>query len=253
LGEKSEERYAARFNENGNAGLVLVCDHASSHMPARYGTLGLAAADLDLHIAWDIGALAVARGVATALDAPLVHPTASRLIIDCNRDPATAPDSVPAASEGRPVPGNMAIAAEDRAHRIATIYEPFHALVNDAVARQRARASRIALVAIHSFTPVYYGQTRPWDVGIIIGDRSGLGEGLIAALRASNNLTIGVNEPYSPNDGVYHTLERHGAANALPTAMIEVRQDHLATEAGQAEWAARLSEALRESVEGLAL
>ena len=252
LAEPPKEQYAACFNEDGGAALVLVCDHASRFMPESYRDLGLSGADLERHIAWDIGALAVAQSIATTLDAPLVHPTASRLIIDCNRDPATTPDSIPPVSEDTIIPGNAAISAADRAQRIATIYEPFHALVDATMARQRARAGKIALIAIHSFTPVYHGEPRPWDIGVIIGDKSGFGERLVSLLKAQAGLTVGINEPYSPDDRVYHTLERHGVAHDLPTAMIEVRQDHLAGESGQRAWAARLSEALRQIVEALA-
>jgi predicted N-formylglutamate amidohydrolase len=252
MSEDAAEQYAARFHETGRAGLVLVCDHASRFIPARYHNLGLSGADLERHVAWDIGALALARRLASALDAPLVHPTASRLIIDTNRDPLRAPDAIPAVSEGTPIPGNADVGAAERAHRISTIYEPFHALVAETLARQRARAGTVAVVAIHSFTPVYHGRARPWDVGVIVGDRSGLAEALIAALRADRALTIGVNEPYAPDDGVYHTLQRHGVAHGLATAMIEVRQDHLTTEAGQRLWAARLGAALGSCVHALA-
>jgi predicted N-formylglutamate amidohydrolase len=107
-------------------------------------------------------------------------------------------------------------------------------------------------VAIHSFMPVYRGYVRPWDIGIIIGDKSGLAEKLIAGLEAEPSLTVGVNEPYSTDDNVYHTLERHGVANNLPTAMVEVRQDHIAHAAGPAEWAARLSAILRDCLAGSA-
>ncbi len=242
------KKYVACFNEDGKAPLVLVCDHASNHVPVEYSDLGLSKADLERHIAWDVGAFGVARAIAASLDAPLVYPTASRLILDCNRDPQTAADSMPHRSEDTIIPANAAISEEDRARRIATIYEPFHALADETVARQRARAGTPALVAIHSFTPIYHGHKRPWDIGVIIGDRSGLAEKLLEGLRADPSRVVGVNEPYSADDNVYHTLERHGIAHGLPTAMIEVRQDHIAHEAGQAAWAARLSGILRDCV-----
>jgi predicted N-formylglutamate amidohydrolase len=99
------QTYVSQFNEHGEAPLVLVCDHASNHMPPEFGDLGLSKPDLERHIAWDIGALGLARGMAQTLDAPLVHPTASRLILDCNRDPYAASDSIPQSSEDTIIPG----------------------------------------------------------------------------------------------------------------------------------------------------
>ena len=247
----AEPTYVAQFNADGAANLVLLCDHASNHIPAEFRALGLRAADLQRHIAWDIGALPVAQHIATALDAPLVYPTASRLVIDCNRDPAAA-DAIPETSEGTPIPGNVAISGEDRARRIAMVYEPFHMLAAETIARQRRRAGPIAAVAIHSFTPVYHGEPRPWDVGVIVGDGTGLAKRIAAGLTALGGLCVGVDKPYGAEGGaLFHTLHRHGVANDLPAATIEIRQDHIAEPPGQARWAARLARVLGEVVKAL--
>src|ERR1700742_395025 len=76
----------------------LVCDHATNRIPRSLGALGVTAAQLKMHIAWDIGALNVAKRLAARLRAPLYASGYSRLVIDCNRYP-TARDAMPAVSD----------------------------------------------------------------------------------------------------------------------------------------------------------
>ena len=98
-------RFAARLlppamtiNADGTSPFVFVCDHASNRIPEDYGDLGLSLVDRLRHIAWDPGALAVSLALTDLLDAPLVHSTVSRLVIDCNRTFA-APDLISPVSE----------------------------------------------------------------------------------------------------------------------------------------------------------
>ncbi len=58
-------------NENGASDIVLICEHASNHIPARYGRLGLPDFELERHIAWDIGAAEVTRALDVGYD--LLH------------------------------------------------------------------------------------------------------------------------------------------------------------------------------------
>lgn len=226
-------------NADGTSPFVVVCDHASNHMPEIYGSLGLYPEALRAHIAWDPGALPVARRLSARLDAPLLWPDASRLIIDCNRA-LDAPDLIPASGEGQPIPGNRDVDGADRQHRIDAIHVPYHAAIERCIARRMARRQPTALVAIHTFTPIFFGRSRPWQVGILFDDDRRLGDPIVAALGAAEGLTVGVNEPYSPADGVYYTLTRHARSRGLPAVMIEIRNDVVADEAGQAAWADRL-------------
>ena len=74
-------------NPDGTGPFVIVCDHASNTIPEAYKSFGFAGDALATHIAWDPGALAVARHLSATLDAPLLWPDVSRLVIDCNRAP----------------------------------------------------------------------------------------------------------------------------------------------------------------------
>jgi predicted N-formylglutamate amidohydrolase len=233
--------------ENAAAGgdFIIVCDHASNRVPPGFGELGVSPSDMERHIAWDLGALPVARHLSRRLDAPLIYPDASRLLIDCNRLP-TARDAMPVVSDSIPVPGNENLPAELRGRRLALIYDAYHHTIDKLIEARSGRT--LALVAVHSFTPVFRGAERPWHVGVLADDDRRLADPLLAALRADRGLTVGENEPYSPADGVYHTLERHAAPRRLPAVMIEVRNDLIATAAGQGAWAARLAAALAEAL-----
>ncbi len=90
-------------NEGGATPFVLPCEHASNHVPAAYAGLGLPPRDLGRHIARDIGAAALARGMSRRLDAPPFLSGYSRLLIDCNRPPG-APTSIRARSGGTTSP-----------------------------------------------------------------------------------------------------------------------------------------------------
>ncbi|RUV52124.1 N-formylglutamate amidohydrolase, partial [Mesorhizobium sp. M7A.F.Ca.MR.228.00.0.0] len=186
--------------------------------------------------AWDPGALPVARRMAQALDATLVETRISRLVIDCNR-PLDAPDLVPPVSETTVIPGNAGLSENERAARVALSWQPFHDTIAGIIDNRLSHGQETRLVSVHSFTPVYKSKNRPWHIGIIHDEDRRLAAPLISALKRLAGVTVGVNEPYSPADRVYFTLERHARSRGLPCAMIEIRNDEIAGETGQRKWA----------------
>jgi len=223
-------------NPGGSSPFVFSCDHASNFLPPEFGTLGLTADDLSRHIAWDPGALPVASRLAAALDATLVETRISRLVIDCNR-PLDAPDLVPPVSETTAIPGNAGLSEKQRAARIDLAWRPFHQAISDVIDERLAKGQETRLASVHSFTPVYKGKSRPWHIGIIHDEDRRLAAPLISALQRLAGICVGVNEPYSPADRVYFTLERHARSRGLACAMIEIRNDEIAGETGQRKWA----------------
>ena len=223
-------------NPGGSSPFVFTCDHASNFLPAEFGTLGLPVEELSRHIAWDPGALPVASRMADALDATLVETRVSRLVIDCNR-PLDAPDLVPSVSETTVIPGNAGLSDKQRAARIDLAWRPFHDTIAQIIEGRLARGQETRLVSVHSFTPVYKGKSRPWHIGIIHDDDRRLAAPLVSALQRLAGITVGVNEPYSPADRVYFTLERHARSRGLACAMIEIRNDEISGETGQRKWA----------------
>jgi predicted N-formylglutamate amidohydrolase len=229
-------------NAGGTGSAVLVCDHASNRVPRRLGDLGLDAAHLAGHIAWDPGAADVARRLSAHLDAPLLLSGYSRLAVDCNRPPGS-PESIAGQSAGVPVPGNRGLSAEEREARIEALFRPYH----DAIARLLdARSHRpTLLLSIHSFTPVLSGRPRPWHIGISHGRDRRLAALLLGALARNRDLMVGENEPYPIEDHIDYTIPHHGEGRGLPCVMIEIRQDGIRTAAGAAAWAERLADAYR--------
>lgn len=232
-----EESPLIAANENGRSPYVLICEHASKRLPRRLGTLGLPAADLERHIAWDIGAENVARLLSRLIDAPLMLQRYSRLAYDCNRPPE-APDAIPEVSEVTAIPGNRKLPAEDRLARVREIYRPFHDGISALLDKRSASGVRSIVVSIHSFTPVYKGKERKVELGILHDRDTTLSSRLI---KSFPNIDARLNEPYGPKDGVLHSLNMHGWLRGLRHAMIEIRNDLITTERGQDEWAQRLS------------
>jgi len=235
---------AVTTNADGSSPFVLVCDHASNRIPEQYDGLGLTAIDRLRHIAWDPGALAVSMAMVELLDAPLVASTISRLVIDCNRTYG-APDLIAPISELTDIPGNLAVSADDRARRISAFHTPFHAQITALLDRRAAAGRESILVAMHSFTPVYKGISRPWPIGLIHGVDTGYTRAVFDAIAAeAPTLNIGWNEPYAALNGVTYTLEHHGDGRGLRSTMVEIRHDEILEPAGVAHWAALLARSL---------
>ena len=240
---EDEEPPALVVNGEGRSPFVLICEHASNRLPRRLGTLGLAASELERHIAWDLGAEPVARRLSRLTDAPLVLQRYSRLAYDCNRPPDSA-DAMPEISETTVIPGNRGLSPADRLARIGDIYRPFHAAVAELLDRRAAAGVRSQVVSIHSFTPVFKGERRSVELGILFDRDRTLPERLMPCFAT---VDARYNEPYGPRDGVLHTLNLHVAPRGLAHAMIEIRNDFLTDERGQAGWAERLAASFAHS------
>jgi predicted N-formylglutamate amidohydrolase len=231
-------------NSGARSGFFLVCDHAGRATPARLERLGLPEAAFETHIAWDIGALDLARRLGEALDAPLIHQAYSRLVIDCNRAPGH-PQSIADVSDGWEIPGNQALPAAAAEARRVAIHAPYHAAISAAL-EERARAGMpTLLVCVHSFTPSLGGASRPWHVGVLHGGASPASDQLITALRAADDLVVGDNEPYAM-DGTDYTAPHHAWSRGLDVIELEVRQDLLIDIQSARNMSSRLAEALSE-------
>lgn len=239
---------AARFdpvieNAAGQSPLLLVCEHASNALPAPWGTLGLAPEQTRAHIAWDPGALGLARGLSTRLDATLIHAPLSRLIYDCNRAP-DMPGAMPARSEVHDIPGNAALSSAQRLARTEAVYLPWANGLHNLIAARIAQGRAPVIVTIHSFTPVFHGKLRAVEFGVIHDADPRLGLSILDAAKAKTGLAACLNEPYSAADDVTHTLRLHATPYGLRNAMLEIRNDLIATPAAEAAMADRLAPVL---------
>ena len=234
----------------GSSPLFFVCDHASARIPRRLEHLGLSEADRLRHIAWDIGALAVSQKLSERFDAALVAQGYSRLVIDCNR-PTGTPQSITTTSERTTIHGNIDVSAEDARLRAATIFDPYHATIRAELEARLARRQPTVLISMHSFTPVYLDVPRRWHTGILYKRDTRLAHALLTVLRADPELVVGDNEPYAVSDETDYAIPVYGEQRGLHHVGIEIRQDLITEEAGQARWASLLGDAFEKVVPGL--
>ncbi|NTF72711.1 N-formylglutamate amidohydrolase [Rhizobium rhizogenes] len=234
-------------NTTARGDIVIVCEHASHLIPPTLGDLGLGASALTSHIAWDPGALELARYLSSSLDALLYCQRYSRLVYDCNRPPEAASAFVEK-SEIYEVPGNQDISQAERVARVNEIYLPFRDGLFEILASRKAQGLETMLVTVHSFTPVYFGKKREVEIGILHDSDARLADSILSEVEENDHKYVVMrNQPYGPADGVTHTLIEHGLANGIPNVMIEVRNDLLATADDQAAVAAHLSTLIKKA------
>jgi predicted N-formylglutamate amidohydrolase len=237
--------------EQGRSSFFLTCDHASARVPRRLNSLGVSAQDLRRHIAWDIGAAAVATRLAARLDAFLILQNWSRLVIDCNRPPGSA-QSIVTLSEATRIPGNESVSADEVLARQVEIFKPYHDGIQAALDLRQAQNRLTILVSVHSFTPVLHGKPRPWHAGLLYNRDHRLAAALLPILRADADLVVGDNEPYAVSDSTDYTIPVYGERRGLLHIGIELRQDLITDEAGQKQWSERLARALLTACERFA-
>jgi len=232
-------------NARGRSPFLLTCDHYGRTIPHILGDLGLPASELTRHIAWDIGIAGVADALSTHLDAHLIAQRYSRLVIDCNRPP-TAASSIPRLSEATVIPGNQGISQTAADARRREIFDPYHRRITEVIDRRLRDNTPTVLVSLHSFTPAYAGVARPWHIGTLYHHDTRLPPLLLKLLRAEPDLVVGNNEPYAVSDETDHTIPIHGEKRGLMNTGIEIRQDLIADQAGQKQWAVRLARIFAE-------
>jgi predicted N-formylglutamate amidohydrolase len=231
-------------NGSGASPFILLCPHASNYIPAEYHNLGLPPAELERHIAWDIGAAGVTRRLSEALDAPAFLGTYSRLLIDLNR-PLNAASSIVTRSESTDIPGNVALDARERERRATRIFTPFHDAIQAHLSKRTATRRPPVIVAIHSFTPAYHGVARPWHVGVLFAESGELAQTVIRRLRARDEaLNVDANVPYTVTPESDYALLIYGDGLGNPAIEFEIRQDLLTLSQDQRAWAERLADAL---------
>jgi len=233
------------LNPDGRAQVLLICDHASRVVPQALDHLGLPHHEFERHIAYDIGAASVTRLLSQTLDATAVLAGFSRLVIDLNRPPGH-PQSIPPVSDGTLVPANQNLPEAELDLRVRTFFDPYHEAVGHRMAHLWSRGPAPVLFSVHSFTPHFGTEARPWDVGILWKHDPRLAVPLMEKL-AARGLMVGDNEPYSGLDIAY-SIDAHAGAAGLASCVIEIRQDLVGDQAGIERWAQILTEDLGETL-----
>lgn len=234
------------LNPEGQCSVVVVCEHASCFIPPAFNDLGLSEDALQSHAAWDPGALAVAQGLSQRLGATLVASNVSRLVYDCNRPPS-AVDAMPQKSEAIVVPGNANLTPEQRSERAGKYYEPFRATLAGVIATKSAPV----LVTVHSFTPIYYGQQRAVEIGILHDTDARLARAMMDISPSYIQNKVELNQPYGPEDGVTHTLKEHALDAGYLNVMLEIRNDLIQSAQDQDTMATRIAAWVAEALVSL--
>lgn len=234
----------------GASDFFLTCDHGGNLIPRKLGTLGLEPLHLVRHIAWDVGAAGLSRRLAELLDATVVTQTYSRLVIDCNRQ-ITHHDSIAARSEDTDIPGNLNLPAGEAEARAREIFKPYQGAIAKALDARAAAGRPSVLVAMHSFAPVYHGQSRPWHIGLLYNRDRRLATILKALMAEDPTLCIGDNQPFAVGDDSDYGIPVHGEQRDIPHVEIEMRHDLIESVVAQAAWAKRLADWLTRALERL--
>ncbi|HBK05042.1 MAG TPA: N-formylglutamate amidohydrolase [Acetobacteraceae bacterium] len=238
----AEDPFPVRvLRQTAPSDIFLTADHAGRVIPKALGDLGVSETERQRHIAWDIGIAGVTEHLSGLLDATAVLQTYSRLVIDCNRHPSW-PSAMPEISEHTPIPGNVGLTPADRTQRIDAIFTPYHNRIA-ALLDERAKR-RTILVAMHSFTPCFKGESRAMQVGILFDQDVTLARIMIDLLRNEGDLIVGENAPYALAPDSDYSVPTHAVKRGLPHLEIEIRQDLIADPAGQKAWAERFARLL---------
>lgn len=233
------------INAQSHSPLLLSCEHAGRLIPQQLGDLGLASAELDRHIAYDIGAAALARQLSQRLETTLIMQPYSRLVIDCNRPPQ-ASDCISESSDGTTIPANLGLEPDAKQQRITEIHQPFHAAIQHQLDLREQMQQTTLLISMHSFTPSLRSSPspRPWHIGFLYNRDARVAEALLNLFKPQTELLAALNQPYSVDDEGDYTIPVHGEKRGIPHVLIEVRNDLIETSAGQTHWAGLLSDAI---------
>ncbi|WP_271077690.1 N-formylglutamate amidohydrolase [Aurantiacibacter sp. MUD61] len=222
------------IGEATRGGIVAVCDHASNRVPEGI-ELGVSAETLEKHIAYDIGAAGVAERLARRHGIAAMLSDVSRLAIDHHRE-EDSDGLIPTTSDGILIPGNI---GANREKRLDDYYRPYH----KAMETWLEQVNPGLILSIHSFTPELEskpGEERPWEIGLLYNNDD---SAALHAIRLFGELgvTVGDNEPYSGKE-LNATMNRHAEAMGRPYCAIEIRNDLITQERGQARWAAIIAD-----------
>jgi predicted N-formylglutamate amidohydrolase len=234
-------------NPEGKAKCLLICDHASASVPAKLGRMGLEDEDFQRHYTVDIGAGGVTEALSDLLDAPAVLCNYSRVVVDTNR-PLDHPTAFVTSGEGKPIPGNLFLSEEDRACRVAEIYNPFHDTLRAEIDKFLMRGEIPILLAVHSFTPVFFKQKRPWEFGVLWVQDRRISDPMISHFKGLG-YNVGDNQPYDARAISGTTINRHGDDRKLPNVLVEIRNDMLRDAAGIQKWAGELNVFMQQILE----
>jgi len=181
--------------------------------------------------------------VSRRLGATAVGGRYSRLVVDLNRDPSDSSLIRPQCNDV-PIPFNALVTPSQTVTRLARFHTPYHAEIDQQLARRAAGGLLPFLVSFHSFTPFLNPRRRRFDTGVLFQDHRRLA-GRLGSELMRQGFSIRYNRPYSGLDGLIYAAARHGANHQIPYLELEFNQRGLGTKAACRETGRRAAEALR--------
>lgn len=239
------------LNAGGDPRIILTCEHAGDIVPRKLDLLGMSPDDYKCHYAVDIGVRDVTRYLSGMLNAPAILANYSRLVVDLNRA-VDHPTTFAPTGEGKPVPGNIDITAEDKAQRLQELYEPYHNALSGILDRVIGAGTTPVVVSVHSFTPKFFNFARPWEIAFLHSDDDRLSMALIGYFRKLG-YRVGDNEPYDHRIARGGSVNRHAGMRRLPHTMVEFRNDMISNDKDAFFWAKLLADGLQEALEDPAM
>jgi predicted N-formylglutamate amidohydrolase len=173
---------------------------------------------------------------------PAIGGGVSRLVIDLNR-PVVDPTLIRREAGGVPLPWNARVRPAEVERRMIDWHLPYHDAIDRAILRQVTRGVRPLLLAVHSFTPVYEGRRRDFDMGVLF-DRSRPPAHLLMRGLRRERFEVRDNEPYSGLAGMMYSIHRHGTHHDLPCLEIEMNQELFRDRGAAARLAPQIARAL---------
>lgn len=216
------ESFASWIPE-GSSGWFLTCDHASARLPSPWRWPGQDLRFVGTHWSYDLGAQALAFALSQELGAPLVASRFSRLLVDPNRSPEQE-SFIVSQVEDQSLALNQPLDAAERSSRQALYYDAYHRAIQKALEAQMSAPKPPWLLSIHTFTPLYRGQRRAMQGGVLYDAHEDLAQAFCAGL-VKQGWAFEENTPYSGYDGLIEGVSRHGKAHGCPYLELEVRQD----------------------------
>ena len=202
-----------------SAPIAFLCEHASNRMPSGWHWPEADRWMTDTHWAVDLGAEDLTRELADHFRSPATLADFTRLLIDPNR-PEASSTLFRDRADGVPVAMNEGLESAERERRLEELYRPYHREVGEMVGSSDASI----LFSVHSFTPLYEGEERTLEVGVLWDAADDLNHRFAEYLR-DDGFVVACNEPYSGKDGFAFSVETHAGRHARRAIEIEVRQD----------------------------
>lgn len=222
--------------------VVLLCEHAFRRLPPGVRAAPADRAPLADHWGWDPGAWALTRELSRRLDAPAIGGRWSRLWLDLNRHVAD-PTLVLREAGGVELSFNRDLDAAEIRHRVDTVHAPYHEAADRLVRAARLDGRRPLVLAVHSFTPVWDGRPRAFELGVLFDRHERAARALMRGL-AAGGARVRANRPYSGRHGMMYAADRHGEHHRLVNLELEINQGLFREPGAAARWGATVADAL---------